>query len=560
MLLLLIGSVAGTLFESNYNAEYAGLKIYKTWWFLAILFFLWINILFAALSRLPWKKRHVGFLITHLGMLMLLLGSVITMQWGIDGTMQIYEGSDSNLVFLQNNVIEFENKKIPLKRYLEKEDLSSLSKDYFLTTSFGQYLPFVDVPEKSFDRGQNLNFKIKSPFFDVVQTLNDEMEKEVSMGPATFRIVDSSAATNSSIQSVNVENIKNSSKISKNSIKVLDSNGNTVKEVDFTKSKKFNVGSISFNVARVFKNAQISNNKIEEGDPAGSNPAMEVFVSNGKEKLREIIYQNIPEFSMNPNGLFGFKLAVNIDGSTSNVSESKMPANHPQIGGGSKGAGDRIKNTVEFKIVNNDQVEVELFKEGKSLMKKLVQKGEMVVTPWMGIELTFLGIKNATEPFIPMETVPKRKMPLPSSAFEIKTDEGNKWIVENTESMLRLNGETKSIYYGRERLFLPFSLALVKFEKNDYPGSEMAMNYKSYVKVNGSGETREIYMNEPLKMEGYTFYQSSYSLNPGSPALTILSVNKDPGRELKYIGSIILCLGIIIYTLQKSRRFQKFLN
>jgi hypothetical protein len=44
------------------------------------------------------------------------------------------------------------------------------------------------------------------------------------------------------------------------------------------------------------------------------------------------------------------------------------------------------------------------------------------------------------------------------------------------------------------------------------------------------------------------------------PALTILSVNKDPGRELKYIGSIILCLGIIIYTLQKSRRFQKFLN
>lgn len=83
------------------------------------------------------------------------------------------------------------------------------------------------------------------------------------------------------------------------------------------------------------------------------------------------------------------------------------------------------------------------------------------------------------------------------------------------------------------------------------------MNYKSYVKVNGSLKVDEIYMNEPLKYGGYTFYQSSYQIQPNAPALSIFSVNKDPGRVLKYLGSLILCAGIIIFTIQHSRRFRQ---
>ena len=116
MLILLVCSVIGTLYESQFNAEYAALKVYKTPWFLAILLLLWINILFAALSRLPWKKRHIGFLITHLGMLTLLFGSFLTMIWGIDGSMQVYEGDQSNLVFLSQNVLEVDGQQFPIKR------------------------------------------------------------------------------------------------------------------------------------------------------------------------------------------------------------------------------------------------------------------------------------------------------------------------------------------------------------------------------------------------------------------------------------------------------------
>lgn len=543
MLLLLAASVAGTLVESKYNAEYAGLMIYKSWWFLVILFFLWINILFAALSRLPWKKRHIGFLVTHLGMLLLLLGSVLTMLWGIDGTMQIYEKSDSNLVFLQNNLIEMNGIKIPVKRYLEKRELTDLAISPGSDLSIGTYLPFVEMPEKNFDRGINLNFKIKSAFFDVVQVLNTEMEKEVQMGPATFRLVDK-------------ENISPETKVvtknevtKGNSLIIKDLNGAVVKTIDISKVKSVKVNGVTFNIKRVFKNAQIANNKIEEGDSGRVNPAAELEILKDGKSLREIVYQNIPEFSLNPNGVFDYKISLNLTSGEQGAVVSTQTT------------GDRIKNTVEFQLLSNNQVEIALYKEGKLLAKKILNEKETYITPWMGIELTFLSIKNATDAFSPMETVPQRKMPLPPSAILLKAADGKtQWITENSEINLMANNKQTAVYYGRERLFLPFALSLMKFEKNDYPGSQMAMDYKSYVQVNGQGPVHEIYMNEPLKLEGYTFYQSSYQITPNSPALTILSVNKDPGRELKYIGSIILCLGIILYTLQKSKRVQEKFN
>lgn len=555
MLVLLACSIAGTITESNFNAEYAGLKIYKTWWFLLILVLLWINILFAALSRIPWKKRHTGFLITHLGMLLLLLGSVFTMLWGIDGTMQIYEKSESNLVFLQNNVLEVNGIKTPIKRYLDKRDLSDIKLEGINDISLSTFIPFADVPEKNFDRGVNLNFKIKSAFFDVVQVLNTELEREVEMGPATFRLVDHSSDDKVEKKTSTVESAR--SKISGgNLLFIKDSKGSVVKTLDLGKKLSGNVGEIQFKVTKVFKNAQISNNKIEEGDGARSNPAVELSVTNGKKTVREIIYQNIPEFTLNPDGIFGYKLSIDLKSPSSSAAEETttstptMPSNHPKVG-------SRIKNTVEFQIVDQNHVAVSLFKNGEKLTSKVLSEKEVFVTPWMGIEITFLGTKNATEGFTPVETVPQRKMPLPPSAILLKTRNGNDtWIAENNEINLTSNDKKSVVYYGRERLFLPFALSLLKFEKNDYPGSQMAMDYKSFVQINGQGPVHEIFMNEPLKLENYTFYQSSYQITPNGPAITILSVNRDPGRALKYIGSIILCLGIIIYTLQKSKTFQ----
>ena len=266
--------------------------------------------------------------------------------------------------------------------------------------------------------------------------------------------------------------------------------------------------------------------------------------------MREIVYQNIPEFSLNPTGVFGFKLSINLKSNTSSLEEKTTLVSN-----------ERIKNTVEFRLLDKNQVEVTLYKAGTQLVQKVLALNEVFATPWMGIEITFLGTKNATDAFSPTETAPQRKMPLPPSSILVKSKEGKEqWILENNEINIISGNKQSTIYYGRERLFLPFALSLVKFEKNDYPGSQMAMDYKSYIQINGRGPVHEIYMNEPLKLESFTFYQSSYQMTPNAPAITILSVNRDPGREMKYIGSFILCLGIMIYTLQKSKRVQQKFN
>ncbi|NQT38198.1 MAG: cytochrome C biogenesis protein ResB, partial [Planctomycetes bacterium] len=54
-----------TYIASHYGDSVAAFAIYRTGWFAVLLAVLGINVLNAALTRLPWKRRHVGFLVTH---------------------------------------------------------------------------------------------------------------------------------------------------------------------------------------------------------------------------------------------------------------------------------------------------------------------------------------------------------------------------------------------------------------------------------------------------------------------------------------------------------------
>ena len=69
--------------------------------------------------------------------------------------------------------------------------------------------------------------------------------------------------------------------------------------------------------------------------------------------------------------------------------------------------------------------------------------------------------------------------------------------------------------------------------------------------------TEHITMNEPLNLEGYSFYQASYIPDMPRPTVTILSVNYDPGRLLKYWGSILLIGGAILLYLNKAIQKRK---
>src|SRR2546430_6307476 len=81
---LIIAAIAGTIYESSFDAKVARAYVYGAPWFNVWLVLLGANLVCSALSRWPWRKHHLAFLITHLGIITLLIGSLIGRIWGID--------------------------------------------------------------------------------------------------------------------------------------------------------------------------------------------------------------------------------------------------------------------------------------------------------------------------------------------------------------------------------------------------------------------------------------------------------------------------------------------
>jgi uncharacterized membrane protein YfcA len=74
---IIVASIIGTIYESSFDAKVARAYVYGAPWFNLWLLVLVANLTVSALSRWPWKKHHVAFLITHLGIITLLFGSLI---------------------------------------------------------------------------------------------------------------------------------------------------------------------------------------------------------------------------------------------------------------------------------------------------------------------------------------------------------------------------------------------------------------------------------------------------------------------------------------------------
>ena len=110
--------------------------------------------------------------------------------------------------------------------------------------------------------------------------------------------------------------------------------------------------------------------------------------------------------------------------------------------------------------------------------------------------------------------------------------------------------------WGSKIVKLPFSIKLLEFQLDRYPGSMSPMSYASEVEVIDKNKNIpfRIYMNHVLNYGGYRFFQSSYDQDELG---TILSVNKDPGKWPTYLGYFLLGLGLLLNILNPKSRFRK---
>lgn len=112
--------------------------------------------------------------------------------------------------------------------------------------------------------------------------------------------------------------------------------------------------------------------------------------------------------------------------------------------------------------------------------------------------------------------------------------------------------------YGPKKIRLPFTIKLIDFQLERYPGSQSPSSYASEVVLiderKNLKEPYRIFMNNVLNYGGFRFFQSSYDEDEKG---TVLSVNHDaPGTLVTYFGYALLALGMIVSFFNKTSRFR----
>ncbi len=108
---------------------------------------------------------------------------------------------------------------------------------------------------------------------------------------------------------------------------------------------------------------------------------------------------------------------------------------------------------------------------------------------------------------------------------------------------------------------LPFAVRLDAFEIDYYEGTRRPAQFRSRVTVKDAGRETPavIEMNHELAYGGYKFFQSSYRETPGRDQ-TILSVSKDPGEPIVFLGYYGLVAGMIIVLVTRIRERRRALQ
>ena len=149
-------------------------------------------------------------------------------------------------------------------------------------------------------------------------------------------------------------------------------------------------------------------------------------------------------------------------------------------------------------------------------------------------------------------------------AFTAKISSGNETKRVNVfgrtgiPATCSINGIDLSLTYGPVVRDLPFSIYLVDFQLERYPGSNSPSSYASEIKLKDAAVSVEkpfrIFMNNILKYNGYRFFQSSFDKDEKG---TILSVNQDYwGTFISYLGYFLMALGMVFTIFSRGSRFQ----
>jgi hypothetical protein len=141
---------------------------------------------------------------------------------------------------------------------------------------------------------------------------------------------------------------------------------------------------------------------------------------------------------------------------------------------------------------------------------------------------------------------------VPSAVVEVVTAQGplGTWLVSEfieAPQPFAWNNRTYELVLRPRRHYKPFSMQLLKFQHDIYAGTDIPKNFSSRVLLQRpeTGEKREvlIYMNNPLRYAGETFYQASFDRDDQG---TVLQVVHNPSWLTPYFSCVLVAAGLLV--------------
>ena len=141
---------------------------------------------------------------------------------------------------------------------------------------------------------------------------------------------------------------------------------------------------------------------------------------------------------------------------------------------------------------------------------------------------------------------------VPAAFIELVGPEGTlgTWLLSpqlGAPQTFEYGGHNWRLAMRPQRSYKPFTLTLIKVTHDVYPGTDIPKNFSSRLRLTSldGHEDREvlIYMNNPLRYAGLTFYQYQMDSERNT---SVLQVVHNPSWLVPYIACIMMGLGLVI--------------
>lgn len=506
---------------------------YGAWWFNILMGLLMVNLTVCTVIRTPWRFFWMwGFLITHSGILTLMIGAAVTFNTKIYGDLQAVEGASYDYFTIENeNEIEVttsdgERSSFPIRAnpYIPSTNRKTFkmpaSSTYIHVEEFVPNVRTEPAYRESAGRGETLVEIAAHAGESEPQKTALKPQQPIHYGPMAFEA-----------RTISREGFAHLSEPPPERNLLVVTLGGETREIDIAaeKDKPVRVGD-----------ADVTVKQWKEPDDRISDYAV----------LFEITRAGRPTESW---GAF----ALGLDQSPIRFAEGSAPADFQArvrtrmtpaalYGRGTKGALILFKTPGGLKYL--------FLSEAGERASGVLQPGARLSNPFMPravLETEFIRwLDNAEEIVEPADI--RRNVPR-NPALRVVVDSGGhketRWVKFFSDGTdFEIDGRiVRVVFQGRRYSELPFTLTLNDFRVEFNQGTRSPKHFESTITLRdhetGEVTKKTIEVNTPMKYKGFVIYQASW--NERNRQMSIFQISKDPGKKILYLGWVMAVSGAI---------------